>query len=127
MPNSLDMPTSWSEWASLVSIVVAICGAFFSIAGLVLRRYHHELITKIDSALAVSSDHTKWQVYMKDNYLPQTYARRDLVEAQLEGLAKGQARCEETMKEVKTDVRETVHTLRNDLLALFKPSFRAQE
>lgn len=119
----MAFPMTWGEWAALVSIIsAAVVGAWWA-----FRYFHNDIVRRIDTCeLSISESVRKlssieaWQRDMEDRHLPQTYARRDLVDLQFKEARESNLRVETLMKELRTDLRESMHTLRHDVISLIK-------
>ena len=76
----------------------------------------HRVDTGMTRILAIE----EWQQHMEGTYLPSTYARRDLMDAHLRKAEESNLRVENLVREVKADLRESMHALRTDLIVLVK-------
>ena len=112
-----DMPAGYGEWAALTAIV----GGFLAVVGWILR-----IVTRIDTSAAHISELRVWQDYMEERHLPQTYARKTEVDMQFRELRDSNARVEAMLREHKDDMKGSFHTLRTDLLGIYKKDFKGK-
>ena len=114
------MPTGWGEWSALVSILAAVLG----LLAWVFHYFHRDITNRIDASARQLSEIKEWQTHMEEIYLPQTYARKDLMDLQLREAKESNGRVEVLVKEIKADLRESMHALRTDLITLVKKDFQ---
>lgn len=119
----MSFPVNWEGWAALVSILATSLGLLWWI----FRYFHNDIIRRIDlcevsiaSGVDKLSAFEAWQRDMEDEHLPSTYARKDIVDLQFKEARESNMRVENLVKEIKVDMKESMHAMRHDVITLLR-------
>ena len=117
------MPQSWGEWSALAGIIALIGSGIGAVVLWIARQLYNDIGGRIDGCTSQLTETQKWQAYMEETHLPQTYARKDLIELQFREVRESNARVESAVREVKGDLKDSFHALRQTLLIVYKKDF----
>jgi hypothetical protein len=104
------VPVEVKEWVSLLAlaaVLIAVLRTYFRLEG---------LLTRVDTL-------DQWKIDMRvksKDELDKEYADRTVVDLQFKAMKESNDRVEALVKEAKTELRDSMHALRNDLIMLYK-------